>query len=136
MKFYLAVHHSTCNFNKTQVLCLILNFILVTYNLKWIKNKWLYLNDNCESTQFQLTSWMIHAISFHDYKGFNAVVLKDMHCFYLTKSLSSIQFWSGFIPVNGVGQIYPTLTAITQTLTLHLETLKIIMENHTSSQLN
>ena len=35
-------------------------------------------------------------------------------------SLSSIQFWSGFIPVNGGGWIYPTLTAISPTLTLHL----------------
>ena len=32
----------------------------------------------------------------------------------------SIQFWSGFIPVNGGGQIYCTLTAISPTHTLHL----------------
>ena len=32
----------------------------------------------------------------------------------------SIQFWSGFIPVNGGGQIYPTLTAISPMPTLHL----------------
>ena len=32
----------------------------------------------------------------------------------------SIQFWSGFIPVNRGSQIYPTLTAISPTPTLHL----------------
>ena len=30
-----------------------------------------------------------------------------------------IQFWSGFIPVNGGGWSYPTLTAISSTPTLH-----------------
>ena len=32
----------------------------------------------------------------------------------------SIQFWSGFIPVNGGGWIYPTLAAISPAPTLHL----------------
>ena len=32
----------------------------------------------------------------------------------------SIQFWSGFIPINGDGRIYPTLTAISPTPTLNL----------------
>ena len=32
----------------------------------------------------------------------------------------SIQFYFGFIPVNGSGRIYPTLTAIPLTPTLHL----------------
>ena len=38
----------------------------------------------------------------------------------------SIQFWSGFISVNGGGRIYPTLTAIspTSTPTLHLARFK------------
>ena len=36
----------------------------------------------------------------------------------------SIQFWSGFIPINGGGQIYPTLTAISPTPTLHLTWFK------------
>ena len=36
-----------------------------------------------------------------------------------------IQFWSGFIPVNGDGWIYPTLTAISSTPTLHLARLKV-----------
>ena len=31
-----------------------------------------------------------------------------------------IQFWSRFIPINGDGWIYPTLTAISATSTLHL----------------
>ena len=31
-----------------------------------------------------------------------------------------MQFWSGFIPINGGGQIYPTLEAISPTPTLHL----------------
>ena len=35
-------------------------------------------------------------------------------------SSSSIQFWSGFIPVNEGGQIYPTLPAISLTPTIHL----------------
>ena len=35
-------------------------------------------------------------------------------------SSSSIQFWSGFIPVNRSGRIYPTLAAISLTPTLHL----------------
>ena len=35
-------------------------------------------------------------------------------------SSSSIQFWSGFIPVNEGGRIYPTLPAISPTPTLHL----------------
>ena len=35
-----------------------------------------------------------------------------------------IQFWSGFIPVNGGGRIYPTLTAILLTPTLHLTRFK------------
>ena len=35
-------------------------------------------------------------------------------------SSSSIQFWSGFIPVNKGGRIYPTLPAISPTPTLHL----------------
>ena len=33
---------------------------------------------------------------------------------------SSIQFWSGFIPVNEVGWIHPNLPAISPTPTLHL----------------
>ena len=36
------------------------------------------------------------------------------------KISQSIQFWSGFIPINGNGLIYPTLTAISPTTTLHL----------------
>ena len=42
---------------------------------------------------------------------------------YIFQSINqSIQFWSGFIPVNGDGRIYPTLTAISPTPTpiLHL----------------
>ena len=35
-------------------------------------------------------------------------------------SIQSIQFWSGFIPVNRGGQIYPTLVAISPIPTLHL----------------
>ena len=35
-----------------------------------------------------------------------------------------IQFWSGFIPVNGGGRIYPTLTAISPAPTLHLARFK------------
>ena len=35
-----------------------------------------------------------------------------------------IQFWSRFIPVNGGGQIYPTLTAISPSPTLHLTRFK------------
>ena len=35
-----------------------------------------------------------------------------------------IQFWSGFIPLNGGGQMYPTLTAISPTPTLHLTRFK------------
>ena len=37
----------------------------------------------------------------------------------LSSSLS-IQFWSGFIPVNEGGRIYLTLSAISPTSTLHL----------------
>ena len=36
----------------------------------------------------------------------------------------SIQFWSGFIPINGGGGIYPTLTATSPTPTLHLAQFK------------
>ena len=39
---------------------------------------------------------------------------------FLGQSSSSIQFWSGFILVNGGGQIYPTLAAISPTSTFHL----------------
>ena len=42
-------------------------------------------------------------------------------CWYISrKSSSSIQFWSGFIPVNRGGRIDLTLTAISPTPTLHL----------------
>ena len=42
-----------------------------------------------------------------------------------TGSIIIIQFWSGFIHVNAGGRIYPTLTAISPTPTLHLARLKI-----------
>ena len=38
----------------------------------------------------------------------------------LSNSSSSIQFWSGFIPVNEGGRIYPILPAISPTPTLYL----------------
>ena len=38
----------------------------------------------------------------------------------VSSSSSSIQFWSGFIPVNEGGRIYTTLPAISPTPTLHL----------------
>mgnify|MGYP001792961603 CR=1 FL=1 len=39
-------------------------------------------------------------------------------------SSSSIQFWSGFIPVNGGDRIHPTLIAISSTPNLHLARFK------------
>ena len=39
-------------------------------------------------------------------------------------SSSSSNFWSGFLPINGGGRIYPTLTAIFPTPTLHLARFK------------
>ena len=35
------------------------------------------------------------------------------------------QFWSGFVPVNRGGQIYPTLTAISPTPTFHITQFKV-----------
>mgnify|MGYP001793907250 CR=1 FL=1 len=40
---------------------------------------------------------------------------------------SSIQFWFGFIPVNRVGLIYPTLVAISLTPTLHITQRYFVM---------
>ena len=40
--------------------------------------------------------------------------------FKIERTSLIIQFWSGFIPVKGGGRIYPTLKAISPTLTLHL----------------
>ena len=42
------------------------------------------------------------------------------HKMFALVSNQSIQFWSGFILVNRSGQIYPTLTTISPTPTLHL----------------
>ena len=41
-----------------------------------------------------------------------------------------IQFWFGYIPVNGGGQIYPTLPAISPTPTFSKPTLKIALLFH------
>ena len=46
--------------------------------------------------------------------------MKHTSCALPNHHQSSIQFWSGFIPVNGGGRIYPTLSAIFLTPTLHL----------------
>ena len=47
-------------------------------------------------------------------------ILDILGLLYWRESNQSIQFWSGFIPINGSGWIYPTLTAISPTPTLHV----------------
>ena len=56
----------------------------------------------------------------------NSSTLAEMRCRGHAKIINhqSVQFWSGFIPVNGSVRIYPTLTAISSTPTLHLVRFK------------
>ena len=58
-----------------------------------------------------------------DARFISAVTIALLYYAGLCES-SSIQFWCGIIPVNGGGRIYPTLTAIFPTPTLHIAQFK------------
>ena len=80
-------------------------------------------------TQFYCYSFL-QIISVYSKEHFIRVRVKDFKIVVLVNYqrnfwasvtiISLIQFWSGFIPVNEGGRIYPTLPAISPTPTLHL----------------
>ena len=101
---------------KRIILIVIVDIVTTRYSKVSWKKKWTGL----KYTHADLRREIMRMLNLKGSQVMPVIFTEKVKCCE-TKSINqSIQFWSGFIPINGGGQIYPTLTAISPTPTFHL----------------